>query len=993
MNLVRSLLAYVPCVIVCLAVAQPATLQAQYQKYDGKEVLTIQFDPVEQPVDPSELYEILPLKIHQPLSMAAVRASIERLFATGRYADIQVDAEPYQNGVIVRFLTKNSWFIGSVSTVGSLSNPNPGQLENATRLDLGQPYTEAKLQEAVAGQQRLLESNGLYGRGIHPVMDYDSAHQQVNLRFEVDSGKRAHFAPPALTGELKMDPVKIAGATKFRRWIIHTWKPVTQTRVTEGIAGVRALYDQENRLEAKVALDSLIYDAGTNSALPTIHIDAGPRIEVRTTGAKLSQKKLRRYVPVFEEHAVDHDLLVEGARNLRDYFQSDGYFDAEVEFKEEGVVNDKSSIDYVVSPGKRHKLVAIEIRGNRYFDTETIRERMFLQKSSFLQFPHGRYSESLLSRDEDSIVNLYQSNGFRDVRVTDRLENDYRGKAGDMAVSLAIDEGTQYFVNHLEVEGIRSLDQAAILTMLNCTQDQPFSEFNVAVDRDTILAQYFDNGFPNATFEWSSKPAGKPNLVDLRFTVGEGNEESVREVIVNQGALKTTRPSLIYRSLHMNPGDPLSPTAITETQRRLYDLGVFSRVDTAIQNPDGESTHKYVLYEMEEARRYSFAAGLGAQLTRIGGCTTCLDAPAGQTGFSPRVSLDFTRSNLWGLAHSISLRTRVSTLERRGLLTYTWPHFRNQDRLNVSFTGLYEDSSDIRTFSYKREEGSAQLSQRISKATTFFYRYTYRRVSIDQATLKITPFLIPLLSQPVRLGLISGGFIQDRRDDPVDPHKGIYTTLDVGLAEHIVGSQRNFLRFLARNATYHPLGKKLVLARSTEFGDIYAFRYSGDVLAAIPLPERFFGGGGTSNRGFPENQAGSRDPVTGFPLGGTAVFFNQTELRFPLIGDNIAGVLFHDAGNAYSSLGNLSFRVRQRNLQDFDYMVHAVGFGIRYRTPVGPIRVDLAYSINPPHFFGFKGTLQDLINAGVNPCVGAASKCVVQSVSHFQYFFSIGQTF
>ena len=993
MMLVRSLLAYVPCVVVCLAVAQPLTLLAQYQKYDGKEVLTIQFDPVEQPLDPSELHEILPLKIHQPLTMVSVRASIERLFATGRYADIQVDAEPYQNGVIVRFLTKNSWFIGSVSAVGSLSNPTPGQLENATRLDLGQPYTEAKLREAVAGQQRLLESNGLYLSGIHPVLDYDSAHQQVNLRFAVDAGRRAHFAPPVLIGDLKMDPEKIAGATKFRRWIIHTWKPVTQTRVLEGIKEVRAEYEKENRLEAKVALDSLKYDPGTNSALATIRIDAGPHIEVRTTGANVSQRKLRRLVPVFEEHAVDHDLLVEGARNLRDYFQSDGYFDAEVEFKEEGVVDDKSSIDYLVSPGKRHKLVAIEIRGNRYFDTETIRERMFLQKSSFLQFPHGRYSESLLSRDEDSIVNLYQSNGFRDVRVTHRLEDNYRGKAGDMAVFLTIDEGPQYFVNHLEVQGIRSLDQAAILSMLNSTEDQPFSESNVAVDRDTILAHYFDNGFPNATFEWSSNPAGKPHLVDLRFTVGEGNEESVREVLINQGALKTTRPSLVYRNLHLNPGDPLSPTAITETQRRLYDLGVFSRVDTAIQNPDGESTHKYVLYEMEEARRYSFAAGLGAQLTRIGGCTTCLDAPAGQTGFSPRVSLDFTRSDLWGLAHSISLRTRISTLERRGLLTYTWPHFHNQDRLNLSFTGLYEDSNDINTFSYKREEGSAQLSQRISKATTLFYRYTYRRVSIDQATLKITPFLIPLLSQPVRLGLISGGFIQDRRDDPVDPHKGIYNTLDVGLAEHVVGSQRNFLRFLARNATYHPLGKKLVLARSTEFGDIYAFRYAGNVLDAIPLPERFFGGGGTSLRGFPENQAGPRDPVTGFPLGGTAVLFNQTELRFPLIGDNIAGVLFHDCGNAYSSLGNLSFRVSQRNLQDFDYMVHAVGFGIRYRTPVGPIRVDLAYSINPPRFFGFKGSLQDLINAGVNPCAGAASQCVVQSVSHFQYFFSIGQTF
>jgi outer membrane protein assembly complex protein YaeT len=848
----------------------------------------------------------------------------------------------------------------------------------------------------VAGQQRLLESNGLYQSGIHPVLDYDSAHQQVNLRFEVDGGRRAHFAPPVLTGDLKMDPGKIVGATKFRRWIIRTWKPVTATRMLAGIEGVRAEYEKENRLEAKVALDSLKYDLQANRALPTLRIDAGPRIEVRTAGAKVSRGKLQRYIPVFEEHAVDHDLLVEGARNLRDYFQSDGYFDAQVEFKEQGVVNDRSAIDYLVSTGKRHKLVAIEIHGNRYFDAETIRERMFLQKASFLQFPHGRYSESLLSRDEDSIVNLYQSNGFRDVRVTHRLEDNYHGKAGDMAVALTIDEGPQYFVNSLEVQGIRRLDQAAILSMLNSTEHQPFSEFNVAVDRDTILAQYFDNGFPNATFEWSSKPAGKPNLVDLSFTVAEGNQESVKEVLINQGGLKTTRPGLVYRSLHLNPGDPLSPTAVTETQRRLYDLGVFSRVDAAIQNPDGETSSKYVLYEMEEARRYSLAAGVGAQLTRIGGCTTCLDAPAGQTGFSPRVSLDFTRSNLWGLAHSISLRTRFSTLERRGLLTYTWPRFRNQDRFNISFTGLYEDENDIRTFSYKREEGSAQLSQRVSRATTLFYRYTYRRVSIDQATLKITPFLIPLLSQPVRLGLISGGFIQDRRDDPVDPHKGIYNTLDLGLAEHAFGSQRDFLRFLARNSTYHPLGKKLVLARSTEFGDIYAFHYTGDLLDAIPLPERFFGGGGTSQRGFPENQAGPRDPVTGFPLGGTAVLFNQIELRFPLIGENIGGVLFHDAGNAYSSLGNLSFRVSQRNLQDFDYMVHAVGFGIRYRTPVGPIRVDLAYSINPPSFFGFKGTLQDLINAGVNPCAaapGAASQCVAQSVSHFQYFFSIGQTF
>jgi len=987
MRLVRSLLAYS---ILLLAAAQPRSLLAQYQKYEGQPVVNIRFEPAEQPLEGAELFDMLPLKRDQPLRMSVVRSSVERLFATGRYRDIQVDAEPYNGGVIVKFITANSWFIGNVSVSGNVDDPpNRGQLSNATRLDLGQPYIENNLETAVGGQRRLLEGNGLYLSAIHPVFDYDPAHQQVNIRFEIDSGRRARFGTPVLLGDFKMDPARVLTATKFRRWIIHTWKPVSQLRVRQGLDGVRALLQKENRLEAKVALESLNYDPAAHQAIPTLRIEAGPRIQVNTVGAKVSQSKLRRLIPVFEEHAVDHDLLVEGARNLRDYFQAQGYFDAQVEFKQQNVVNDNANVDFLVNTGNRHHLVAIAITGNHYFAADVIRERMYLQTASFLQFPHGRYSESLVRRDRDSIANLYESNGFRDVKVVSRSTDNYLGKEGNLAVTLEIQEGPQYLVNRVQVDGVEKLDKTRILAKLSSSPGQPFSEFNVAVDRDTILAEYFQNGFPGATFEWSSKPAAEPHREDLRFVVHEGRQQFVRQVLINPQGLKTTRPGMVARSLQINPGDPLSPTAITDTQRRFYDLGVFARVDAAIENPDGETDRKYVLYNMEEAARYSVAGGVGAELARIGGCQSCLGA--GQTGFSARVSLDLARNNLWGLGHSVSVRTRVSTLDRRGVLSYNWPRFRNRDHLSLSFTALFQDSRDVRTFSSKREEGSVQLSQRLSKASTVFYRYTYRRVSVDQATLKITPFLIPLLSQPVRVGIVSFGWILDRRDDPVEPHKGIYNTVDLGLAEGAFGSQRNFVRFLVRNATYHPIGKKLVLARSTEVGDIHAFHYAGNPLDAIPLAERFFGGGGSSHRGFPENQAGPRDATTGFPLGGTALLFNQTELRFPLIGDNVGGVIFHDMGNIYSSLSNFSLRQRQRDQQDFDYMEHAVGFGIRYRTPVGPLRVDLAYSINGPKYFGFKGTQQDLLNAGVNPC--PSSKCQEQRVSRFQYFFSIGQTF
>ncbi|HXS93758.1 MAG TPA: POTRA domain-containing protein [Candidatus Limnocylindrales bacterium] len=993
MRMVRRLPAYLLALLL-FAAAQHPLLRAQNERYDGLPVRNIQFDPADQPLEAAELHDILPLKIGQPLSMSVVRAAIDRLFATGRYTDIQVDAQPYQTGVLIRFITTNRWFIGATHAAGNISSPpNSGQIENAAQLDLGTPYTDAKIAEAQAGQLRLLENNGLFRANVHPIFDWETGrdYQQVNIRFEVDSGPRARFATPVLAGDIKMDAERILRASKFRRWIIHTWKPMTQTRLRQGLNGIRSLYIKDNRLEAKVSLDGIQYDAETDQAVPSLRIDAGPRIEVHTIGAKVSRGKLERYIPIYQEHSVDDDLLREGSRNLRDYFQSEGFSDAEVEYKQQRVINDRAAIDYLVNLGKRHRLVAIFVEGNRYFSTAAIRERMFLRTVTFIQFPHGRYSENLLTRDIDAISTLYKTNGFRDVRVTARIQDDYLGRIGDLAVTIQVVEGPQYFIQTLQVNGIEHLDKTAVVAQLSSGEGQPFSEFNVAVDRDAILARYFEKGFANATFEWSSKPSpADPHRVLLSYLVHEGNEQFVRQVVYSGN--RVTRASLINHVLEMNPGDPLSPTQITDTQRRLYNLGVFAKVDAAIQDPDGETDRKYVLYDLDEARRYSFALGFGAEFARIGNpCAECLDAPGGETGFSPRVSLDVTRNNLWGIGHSISLRSRVSSIQQQALLTYSWPRFEGNDKLSLAITGLYQDSRDVRTFSYKRDEGSIQLSQRASKATTVLYRYTYRRVGVSE--LKITPFLVPLLSQPVRLGSLSGGVVQDHRDDPVDPHKGYYTTLDLSLAEHAFGSQRNFLRFLGRNASYYQIGKRFVFARSTEFGDMYAFNYSGNALDAIPLAERFFAGGGNSNRGFPEFQSGPRDTETGFPIGGTALFFNQTELRFPLIGENIGGVLFHDMGNTFSSLSNLSFRVKQRSLQDFDYMVHAVGFGVRYRTPVGPLRVDLAYSINPPRFFGFKGTETDLINAGVNPCAAAQNQCTQTGVSHFQFFFSIGQTF
>jgi len=302
-----------------------------------------------------------------------------------------------------------------------------------------------------------------------------------------------------------------------------------------------------------------------------------------------------------------------------------------------------------------------------------------------------------------------------------------------------------------------------------------------------------------------------------------------------------------------------------------------------------------------------------------------------------------------------------------------------------------------------------QTSQRLSRASTLLLRFAYRRVSTGN--INIPALLVPLYSQPVRIGILSAGYIQDHRDDPLDAHRGFWNTLDTGLAGNFFGSQRNFVRVLARNATYTSIGRNFVLARQTQLGAIIPFNLEAGVtnFEAIPLPERFYGGGGVSMRGFGNNQAGPRDigtanelpgPVTstptGFPIGGNALFFNNVELRFPVAAPNVSGVLFEDMGNIYTTFNSVSLSYHQPSIQNLNYAVQATGFGIRYKTPIGPVRVDLAYTLNPARYTGFSvnESFQTLLNC--TPAdIGHKPGCIPgpQRLSHFQIFFSIGQAF
>jgi outer membrane protein assembly complex protein YaeT len=744
---------------------------------------------------------------------------------------------------------------------------------------------------------------------------------------------------------------------------------------------VRGAYVKKGFLMASVHLADLTHNQADNTVTPRLHIEAGPKVAVRAEGVHVSQGTLRRVLPIFQERSIDNALLAEGVGSLQDYFTSEGYFDAKVSYAVTAASGGAGqTVIYRISRGARSRFTRIELQGNKYFDESTILERMSLTPASFLRNHRGRFSPAMLDHDVQAIQELYRGNGFRDATVVPRVIRDDGGKAQNVAVSMKIEEGRQILVGELELSGVdlHLLDQ--VNALITSRSGQPFSTSNIALDRDAILGYYFNNGYPEAIFDAQIKPADDSGHVNLKYVVNEGRRLFARAVLVN--GLHTTRPSLVDRRLTIQPGAPLSQSEIVETQRRLYDLGIFSTVEVAVQNPEGVERSKYVVLQADEARRYTFDLGLGAEIGLIGGSQTSLDAPAGAAGFSPRLLLGVSRLNMFGLGHTASITGRVSTIQQRVLASYLAPQFQGNDNLSLSFSELFDRSSDIRTFTSMRTEGSVQLSQKLSRSSVLEYRVAIRQVSIDASTLKIKPSLIPVYSVPVRTMILSATWIQDRRDDPLESTRGVYNTVDFGVAPRVLTAGTYYTRLVVKNSTYHQLSRDIILARTTSFGWLYNLSPN-----TVPLPERFFAGGNTTDRAFPENQAGPRDPVTGFPLGGDAFLFFGTELRFPIMGKTLGGVLFHDMGNVYSDLKDVSFRFHQHDRQDFNYMVHSVGFGIRYRTPVGPVRVDLGYSPNAPRFTGYAGTLDDLIR-GVAP-----QNTVPRRVSPFQFFFSLGQTF
>jgi len=986
----------------------------------------------------------LAVEIGKPLQRGEVAASLRTIYQSGDYADLRAVATRVEGGIRLDFVARENLFINQVVIEGLKAPPSDASAAAAMQLSLGQTYRAADLEEAINRLREALREEGLYHAKVMAERQPHPDTHQMDVVVHIESGPRvrlrnvellnnSHYPAPVLLRLFKLKP----------------GSELTIARAQQGTEHIRKYLEKQGHLSARVSVRRGEYNAQENTLPLTLEVTEGPRVLVEVVGAKFSRSTLKKLVPVFQEGSVDTDLLEEGKRNLRERLEREGYFDATVDYATaERQVDGKRSdwkgseevITYTVNRGDRHKLLRIEFQGNRYFSSSLLRSRLSIAPSSFEI--RARFSRRLLDSDVLSMKSLYAANGFLSASVEGRIQDDYEGKRGDLVIRFVIQEGKQTLVSSLSVEGMKAIAENEIRSVIGSLPGQPYSDINVATDRDNILALYFNQGFPNAQFSWTGEPdnssggegkATKGNAASresgrtqaakeeyhieraepmrLVYKIEEGSQIRVRRVLLT--GYKRTRARTIHRAVKVKPDQPLREGDVVESQQKLYNLGIFNRVTIEPQNARGTDPEKDVVVLVEEAKRYTIAYGGGLEVQRLASTT---NPTGGQLEAAPRGILEISKQNLTGRADSLTLKLRGSTIQGRALLAYSAPNTLNNPKLSLQATAYVEKSQDINTFSQSRYEGNLQLTEQLSSRSSVLYRYAFRKVTVSD--LNIPSDEIPLFNQPTLVSQFGVTWFRDTRDNPADATKGSFNSADASIADTKIGSSASFARLFFQNSTYTPIKRGWSFARSTRLGFLQPYRNTVSLTfpaqttpplpEVIPLPERFFAGGGTSLRGIALNQAGPRDADTGFPVGGQAVLIFNQELRFPLklpfAGTGLGGTLFYDGGNTYSRLTRMTFRWSppdpvikaaypgyptgrfnptqcvENCSNELNYFSHTIGVGLRYATPVGPIRIDVGYELNRPQF--------------VIPCRNGAVLCQEATrLPAIQVFFNLGSSF
>lgn len=944
--------------------------------YQGQNVTSIELAG-RPDIDTEQFRSLFVQRAGTPFSKEQIDQTIAALKNTGKFDQVQLEVAPEANGVRVLLVLQPAIYFGLFEFPGA-ERFTYSRLVQVANYPPEAPFNKGEIQHDCDNLLKFFQQQGFFQVEIHPEVKLDTSHDLANVLFHVTLNQRAKFGNVQIAGTTPQESENLTKSlhgivARARGAAIRPGKNYRRATITNANKYLQGKLEKQDKLASQVKPAGADYHADTNRADIHFDVHTGPSIHVQVKGAHLWSWTRKSLLPVYQGAGVDPELVQEGRQALVSYFQAKGYFDAKVdsEFHKQ---DSTDTIVYQITKGKKHKVAGVDIRGNTNLKTSELMPRVTIQKSHL--FSPGKFSNDIVRASTKNLTALYQSEGYSSVKVTPSVIN----RGGNIRVSFQIDEGPQDIVRSLRVEGADTFPETRFAPEgLKLAEGRAYSQKFVAEDRASIVAHYLQAGYLTASFRETAKAVSKedPHHLDVVYHIYEGPQVHTGD-LVTLGRVKTQQRLIDGDISTIKPEKPLTETQLLSAESKLYDhTGVFDWAEVDPKRQITTQIREDVLVKVHEGKKNQINYGFGFELINRGGSipsgTVALPnlPPVGlpssfktsqKTFYGPRGTFQYTRNNVRGKGETISFTAFAGRLDQRGAAYYIDPTFL-WSKWSSTTTLSWERNEENPIFSSQVSLASYQLQRFINRAKTniFFLRYSYSKTDLTRIEI---PALVQTQDQHVRLSTVAANFTRDTRDNALDQHKGVLQTAEFDISSSKLGGSVDFAKLTLQSAYYKRIFHNTIWANSIRIGLAEPFAGS-----RVPLSEEFFSGGGNTLRGFPLDGAGPQRQVPvcssssatdctriQVPSGGNEMLILNSEFRIPLpIQKGLGIVAFYDGGNVFPYVGFHNFTSLYSN---------NIGIGLRYATPVGPIRIDLGRNLNP-----------------------------VSGIKATQYFLSIGQAF
>ncbi len=643
---------------------------------------------------------------------------------------------------------------------------------------------------------------------------------------------------------------------------------------------------------------------------------------------EISADDITEVVDIKPFSILDLAKVKRNALKIKDLYVEKSFFLAEVNWDIVEAPDNQMDIVFRIQEKQEVKVAQVKIVGNHHVETALFKQRMATQEEGMLSFisSAGSFKTENFERDRMVILQTYYEQGYMQARVGQHLVELSPDKK-KVYITIPVEEGARFKFGGIDFTGDLLFSKEELNAPFEIKAGDWFNSIKFSMANEKVGDLYKDKGYAYVNLSPHIRLDEKTKTVSVDMEIVKGPIVKIGQIEILGNT--TTRDKVIRREMRIYEGDEYSSELLKRSERLITRLGFFEtvKIETA-KNADPRKMDLIIRVKEKPTGTFQVGAGFSSLESFIG-------------------QAQIAQNNLFGRGQSLSLNATFSKLRTLANIRFA-ENYLFDTRIQFA-ANVYRFDTYYFNFIRKSLGGNLTFGYPITDDLSLSMTYTMEEVSAKAGGFGARSST----SRPAVSGLLNSAFTSsmrlaafyDTRNNRIFPSSGIFTSFSLEEASPYLGSQNEFTRLHGFFRYYFDLGLNMVFKINTDWGAIY-----NHTNRDIPIFERYFIGGPLSMRGFFRNSLGpqislptsfSPDSASSpFTLGGTEQMFFNLEYEFPIFQQvGIRGVGFFDGGNAFVREQSYDEKLKQFRF--------AWGFGIRWFSPMGPLRFEWGFPIDP----------------------------------------------